>query len=58
MSMVYPWASPQVVSAMTLPQLWIYLSKHDGSAVPSNAFGSTAERQAYADAVRARKGLD
>ena len=58
MSTVYPWASPQAISALTLPQLWMYLGNHDKSAVPSNAFGSTAERQAFADAVRARKGRD
>jgi len=56
MSMVYPWASPSAVSALTLPQLWMYLGKVDSDAAPANAFRSAAERDAYIDEVRKRKG--
>lgn len=58
MSMAYPWASPDVISGMSLSQLLMYLGKAKGDGVPSMAFRSRAERQAYADKVRARKGRD
>lgn len=59
MSMAYAWASPSAVSALTLPQLFMCLGNADttdSAAPPANAFRSAAERQAYVDAVRKRKG--
>ena len=62
MGEAYHWASPDVVSRLTMPQLMIYL-KSDNRAPgarprPANAFGSKAERSAYIDKVRKEKGLD
>ena len=62
MGEAYHWASPDVVSRLTMPQLMIYL-KSDKRASgarprPATAFASKAERSAYIDKVRKEKGLD
>jgi len=63
MGEAYHWASPDVVSRLTMPQLMIYLKSDRESAPgarprPATAFESKAEREAYIARVRKEKGLD
>ena len=57
MGTLYPWASPDVISHMTLPQLMMYLSESGGSgdARPKNAFKNRAEMLAYIEKYNAEK---
>jgi len=56
MGTLYSWASPDVVSHMTLPQLMMYLSESSGSeARPKNAFKNRAEMLAYIEKYNADK---
>ena len=54
---MYAWASPDVVSRMTIPQLMLYLKRDKGECAPSNAFKNRAELEAYCTKVQAEKGL-
>ena len=63
MGETYSWASPEVVSRMTVPQLMLYLKSDEKRALgarprPANAFASKADREAYIATIRAEKGLD
>jgi len=48
MGTLYSWASPDVVSHMTLPQLMMYLSESSGGeAKPKGAFKNRKEMLEY-----------
>lgn len=60
MGTTYQWASPEVIGRMTRAQLLMYLKTDEtapGGARPKNAFGSKAERNAFAAKVRKAHGI-